>query len=77
MAGLHVSSWGLTVVPDVAVTRQAAIEAGSRPAAARRQSRWHALGRLLHTAALATAMTDPQLNAMVRAGRFEREAGGR
>ena len=77
MAALHVSAWGLGVAPDIAVTRQAAIEAASHPAAARRQSRWHALRRLLHTAALATAMTDAQVNAMILTDRLEGERGGR
>ena len=77
MAALDVSSVGLSVTPDVAVTRQTAIAAASHQAAVRRQARWHALGRLLYGAALATAMTDPQLNAMVRADRLERERGGR
>jgi hypothetical protein len=72
MAAMDVSSWGISLSPEAASTRGATIEASRR-----RASRWHALGRLMYAAALASAMTDPQVCAMVIADQRERDQGGR
>lgn len=72
MATMHAGSWGLTVTSDTGLIG----EAPSR-ASRRRVSRWRVLKSLAYGAALASAMTDPQIAAMLVQDRVERERDGR
>lgn len=71
MATMDAGSWGLTVTPDTVRTGPASSRATGR------RSRWQVLKRFAEAAALASAMTDPQIAAMLVQDRHERERDGR
>lgn len=81
MAAVDMSSWGLSITPEVGVgiARGDAAQVVSNPdrALPPRRSRWQALGRILYAATLATAMTDPQIVAMLDPASLERAQRGR
>lgn len=65
------SSRRVSVVPE----RRQAPSRGT--AAPERESRWQALGRILYAAALASAMTDPQIITMMARESLETGTDGR
>ena len=70
MAAMNVSSRGLSVTQETVRAREAG-------ASGRRASPWQVLKRLASAAALASAMTDPQIAAMLMQDRLEGERDGR
>jgi hypothetical protein len=76
MVALDVSSWDLSTSPYAALAAPTGARARSLPAPTRQHSRWQELGRLLHAAALASAMTDPQVHAMLCAHGIESGSDG-
>lgn len=70
MAAMNASLRGLSVTQETVRAR----EAGPTR---RHASRWQVLKRFASVAALASAMTDPQIAAMLMLDRLERERHGR
>lgn len=76
MEVLDVTSWGMSAA-DVAGTRRDPVGATSHRASARRHTIWQALGRVLAAAAIASAISNPEVHAMILSDRLERETYGR
>ena len=72
MAAIDVSTWGFSGTPDAAIAGDRA-----RGARTRRRSIWLGLARLLASASVASAMTNPEVSAMILVDRLERELDGR
>lgn len=81
MAAVDGSSRGLSITPEVGVTiargDAAQVVSHTDRAFPPRRSRWQALSRILYAASLATAMTDPQIVAMLDPDSLERTLRGR
>ncbi|MGH7687242.1 MAG: hypothetical protein ACREN2_10560 [Candidatus Dormibacteria bacterium] len=66
-------AWGVGATPDGDGPRQLVVAAAARPRVAWRRTMWHAVARAMSAAALASAMTNPQVTAMILNDRLERE----